>query len=817
MTTGQHRHNLPAEPNGFFGRDRDVAEIRQLLADNRLVTLCGVGGIGKSRLATQVALRAADDFADGVRMVQLAELDRPEHVDSRIAATLGVLEEPDRPLRATMVAALRDRRMLLLLDTCEHLIEAVADLVRALITSGTRLRVLATSRETLRVPGETVWRVPPLSCPNPAMPIEPGQLDEVLSHGAIELFCARAAAVRPDFDTTPDTIGAVVDLCRMLDGIPLGIELAAAWVRVLTLDQILDRLSDRFRLLTRGDRAAPARQQTLRATVDWSHDLLSDAERTLLRRLSVFSGWSLDIAEEVCGDRSLPREDVLDLHTSLLDKSLVMFDGEVDGLARYRLLDTIRHYAAEQLAASGEETALRDRHRDYVVADCERSTAAGFRRGTPWRQQVRTVRRGDYEQGNLHAALNWSLAGGATEQGLRVCNALRTYWVLRGRFTEGALWLRRFLERDTSRVAPAVLGEARIRYAELAFDLGAREDLAAVAADGLALAREHAAPAVVASGLSALAMQLARTASLDRALELAEEAVRVSERSGDRWEEAFALGIAASVLARQGRLEEAERANHAAIRAFQDVDNQWGVARGLAGLGTLAMVRGDLSAARARFEEALPLARSIGAAPEIARCLAQTGRVLTEQSDYARARELLVESLRLSKATGQRLAVARSLEALASLAVREGQPERAALLGGAASRLRDESGQLSRNGDRLLAAAVARLGDEAAKDAWERGRGLGTEDAVAAAVEFPGPPVSGPPLSAAELTPREREISALLAEGLSNRAIGERLFISPATVARHLANIMRKLGLRGRTQVATWALREGLSTERRRE
>jgi predicted ATPase len=358
--------NLPAEPNSFIGRERDLAELAKLLIEVRALTLSGPGGIGKTRLAVRLArdVIGSAGSVDGTGVgstVGEADLDEAWLVEladwrgqtaQRVAATIGVREEPGVPLAQTLAEALRSRHMLLVLDTCEHQVSDCATLVQLLLARCPWLRIVATSREPLRVRGETIWRVQPLD-----LPPDDAVGDELAGHEAIRLFAARAAGARPGFTLTEDNAAAVARLCRTLDGIPLGIELSAARVRALSVEQIADRLRDRFQLLDSGDRTAPPRQQTLRATVDWSYELLDEAEQMLLRRLAVFSGWNLDMAEQVCSDEAIPADAVLDLLISLIDKSLVVLDGEAAGDARYRLLDTIREYAVERLVAAGEESS----------------------------------------------------------------------------------------------------------------------------------------------------------------------------------------------------------------------------------------------------------------------------------------------------------------------------------------------------------------------------------------------------------------------------------------------------------------------------
>ena len=370
--------HLPEEPNSFIGRERELAELRQMLGRTRALTLCGPGGIGKTRIALRLLALAAAEFPDGVWFVELADLQQPDLVVSRIAGVIGITEEAGRPLLETLGDALRPRQLLLALDNCEHLLDACAQVGRHLLASAPGLRLLSTSREPLSVAAETIWRVPPLSvAPAGADPAASG---DVHRYEAVRLFADRAAASRPGFAIGPGNAAAVASICRALDGMPLAIELAAARVRALSVEQISARLDDRFGLLTTGDRSAAPRQRTLRAAIEWSYELLTAPERAMFRRLSVFSGWSLEMAEQVCSDEDIPAAEVLGLTAALVDKSLVVLDPEVLGQARYRMLDTIRKYAALRLAQAGESAAVQLRLRDYALRTAEHNVAVGMAR-----------------------------------------------------------------------------------------------------------------------------------------------------------------------------------------------------------------------------------------------------------------------------------------------------------------------------------------------------------------------------------------------------------------------------------------------------
>ena len=815
--------NLPAEPNSFVGRERDLAELALLLSDVRALTLCGPGGIGKTRLAVRLACEVVPDFPDGAWLVELADTADAELIPRQVAATFGVREEPDRPLLATLVEALRGRRLLLILDTCEHLVAGCAGLVQQLLAGCPQLRVLATSREPLRVRGETVWRVPPLSLPSR---LDPDSVADLARHEAMRLFADRASAARAGFALGSDNAAAVARLCRLLDGMPLAIELAAARVRALSVEQIASRLDDRFRLLASGDRTAPPRQQTLRAAVDWSYELLSGPEQILLRRLSVFAGWNLEMAEQVCADEQIPAAAVLDLMAALIDKSLVTFDHELRGESRYRLLDTIKEYAASRLTGSGEEDAVRLRHRDYLLRHAEWVVSQAFVRGAPsWPRRVALYRQIAGDLDNYRLALVTSLHRGDIAEGLRMCGAMRNPWLTHGDTAEGVAWFDRFLGQAGG--LPASLrGPALVFRGDLAFEQEDYDTVARCAAEGLTLCREAGDPHE-AGALRLLAVAAMRAGRVDEAVARIDEAAATAHKLGNDWEEGLALSIKAAGLARLGSLREAQATYEAALEVLRD-NNGWGVAQVRYGLGAVARARGDYLAALSHYQAALSLYQEIDARPEIARCLAGIASVALTQGDLGLARTSLTESLQLSLATGQRLPVARGLEAVAALEARAGDPARAARLAGAGLQLRSAAGHAPLSGARLadlLGPARKALGEPMAAALLAEGRAMTAAEAVGYAVQPPSggngaaspapgnwAPIPRPRTAAGSevstLTPRELEIAGLIARGLSNRAIAEELVISQATVARHVANMLTKLGFNSRAQVAVWMARQ---------
>jgi predicted ATPase/DNA-binding CsgD family transcriptional regulator len=812
--------HLPEEPNSFIGRERELAELRQMLDRTRALTLCGPGGIGKTRIALRLLALAAAEFPDGVWFVELADLQQADLVVSRIAGVIGITEEAGRPLLETLGDALRPRQLLLALDNCEHLLDACAQVGRHLLASAPGLRLLSTSREPLSVAAETIWRVPPLSvAPAGADPAAGG---DVHRYEAVRLFADRAAASRPGFTIGPGNAAAVASICRALDGMPLAIELAAARVRALSVEQISARLDDRFGLLTTGDRSAAPRQRTLRAAIEWSYELLTAPERAMFRRLSVFSGWSLEMAEQVCSDEDIPAAEVLGLTAALVDKSLVVLDPEVLGQARYRMLDTIRKYAALRLAQAGESAAVRLRFRDYALRTAEHNVAVGMARiPAPWATRVDVFRRYDVDAGNVTRVLNWCLEAGDAEAGLRICIAVSPCWIVWGTFGEGGEWLRSLLALDMTTVPAWVQGAATVARAQLALssDPAAASSLAT---DGLKLCRESGDgywTAVALNLISEIALHTGRT---DEAEASADEALSVAQAAGDGWNEGYALGTRAAIAAQRGKLREAEQLATASVAVMRRIDQQWGAARALLGLGDLARFRNHPGEAHGWYVEALAILREIGARPEIARCLAGMGRVAMDLGAIEQARRHLTRSLRLSHATGARISVARGLEAFAALAGHESRPELAVQVAAAATALRETAGLPPLAGARTesyLAPARRLLGDAAVARLWASGRAMTSEAAVALALDLPTPAAAGdgesPALTVAgsyqvasappsSLTHREHQIATLVASGRSNKAIADELSISPTTAARHVANIMAKLGFNSRTQIAAW-------------
>jgi len=772
---GRRLNGLPLELTSFVGREREISEVRSLLGQTRLLTLAGPGGCGKTRLALAVASDAAEGFEGGARWAGLASLSDPDLMPQTVAAALGVRETPGRPLVEALADDLGEAETLLVLDNCEHLVAACAALVDALLHRCPDLRVLATSREPLGVPGELTWSVPPLSLPDVSrLPA----LESLARYEAVRLFVERARAVAPGFELSPRNAAAVARLCRQLDGMPLALELAASRVRVLSPGQILDRLDDRFRLLTGGGRVSVPRHKTLRATMDWSHDLLDGPEKLLFARLSTFAGgWTLEAAERVGAGGGISEGEVLDLLSRLVDKSLVVVR-DWNGEARYRLLETVRQYGEEKLRASGEAEAAWRRHALFFLDLAE--TAEEAMSGSA---QEAWVERLEVEHDNLRAALAWDGEGAdATEARLRLAAALSQFWVIRGHFTEGLTQLRTLLALPGASAPSVARARACHTLGMLHYRRGdqAANDFARARAyyeESLGIFRRLGTPSQTAQALSGLG--------------------RVN---ADLGEYAWARSLLEEALSLQRRLED-----------------EHGIATTTYNLGWLDFLRGDHAAARSRLEEGLATFRKLGDKFQLGGCVLYLGCLDCEQGDHAAGRSRFVELTRLVSFAHYRYVAPLVVEAFVVLSASQGQAARALRLAGAAAELRRAMGAQFRLGwQRYLARRldlVRRDIDEGeAAAAWAEGEKMTLEGALAYALAEPSSEELRAPARRAggPLSARELEVLGLVAEGLTDARVAEGLHLSPRTVGRHLESIYRKLGVSSRTAAAKRASELGL-------
>ena len=890
---------LPVQLTSFVGRQAEMKGIREALADNRLVTLTGAGGAGKTRLAVQVAAELATDFADGVWYVDLTPITDPEVVPVTVARALGLLDQPGEPTIDLLRRSIRDRRMLMLLDNCEHLLDASADLITGLLSGCPALTLLTTSREPIGVAGEVSWRVPSLS----------------LTDEAIELFADRARRTKPDFRVTAANADTVTEICRRLDGLPLAIELAAARVRALSPTELLTSLHDTFRLLTGGARTAVRRQQTLRASVDWSHALLSEPEQALFRRLAVFyGGFDIDAAQAVGGGE---RYQVLDQLTLLVDKSLVIADDSPHG-TRYRLLETVRQYAQEKLHESREGNDVRIRHRDHYTA------MAALLGAQADSDHQRRIEQAETELDNLRAAFAWSRESSDTELAMALASALLPLWLSRGLMQEGRNWLVAVLtdadnenvEASAERAKASVVRVVLESFRAMTVDLDDAERT-------LAAARELGDPALVARALTACGLRaaddressvayFAEAAALARdsgdswwlgqtlALEsmyallfgepvaipvAAEEALRIADSIGDKFvsrqcryilgwaqvlrgeltegliqlrdvdEECTAArdamfsmitsSVRAITLAYRGQIDAARTA---AEVAFQRLTNLFDAYTGIvyAASAFVQLAAGDASGAWQTYEAArqytamdpmlapmhiwaalAPLACGDLAAARrwaddvvsatkgwsLAAAWASRARVEIARGEFDAAERDAYEALDLAARLKGDLIVPVALDCLAITAAEADNHQLATRLFGAADAAYRRMGMvrfkvLEADDERKIAALREVLGENDFDAAWAEGAALSLGEAVAYAQRGRGER-KRPSTGWESLTRAELDVVRLVSEGLGNKEVAARLFVSPRTVQAHLTHIYTKLGLTSRVQLAQEAARHG--------
>jgi predicted ATPase/DNA-binding winged helix-turn-helix (wHTH) protein len=598
------RHNLPAELTSFVGRRKELLELPRALASSRLLSLTGAGGVGKTRLAIRLAASVVDAFPDGVWLVDLAPLTSPDLVTQTIATALGARESAQRSARDALLDMLRHRRLLLVIDNCEHLIAPCAEIVEALLRAATGLRIIATSREALGVSGETVCRVPSLSLPEALSSVLP---EALVDSEATQLFVERAGAADSAFTPTRKNADVIGRICRRLDGIPLAIELAAARIVVLSPEQIEARLQKRFCLLTGNTRTAVARQRTLEAAVDWSYELLSDGERHVFRRLSVFpAAWTLQAAEHVCKGDGIDEQDVLDLLSRLVSKSLAVVDGERGGERRYRFLETIREYARERLLQAGATDRLRERHFEFFFDQFH--GALRILRGPG---QVALLRRLRIEQENVRSALDCALtSSGLGQKAVELAGALYWFWTKCGLFGEGRLWLERALALPVH-VPGSVRARALIGLAHMATFEGQYVEAGALAAEALSLGRKDGDAWVVSVALFVEGDAAFELGEHERAEARLLQAREAADAGGEAAEHAAPLLILANIAARRGDHDRAQQLFGESIEVQRRAGEVWGLSVSLALAASLGIVRDDVDKARAQASEALSLSQEL--------------------------------------------------------------------------------------------------------------------------------------------------------------------------------------------------------------
>jgi predicted ATPase/DNA-binding SARP family transcriptional activator/DNA-binding CsgD family transcriptional regulator len=765
------KHNLTGSLTSFVGRERERREVERLLDTTRLLTIMGAGGSGKTRLAQEVARDLTEAYADGVWLAELAAVAEGSLVGGAIAEVLGVREQPGRPLELTLVDALREKHVLLVLDNCEHLVNDVARLAEFLLRSCPRLRILTTSREILGASGEVFWQAPPLSGPDPA---RANTTEELEGYESVRLFVQRARYRNPAFALTRQNAAAVAEICTRLEGIPLAIELAAARVG-LSVQEIANRLDNSLMLLTAGNRTAVPRQRTLRGALDWSHDLLSEPERVLFRRLSAFAGgWTLQAAEVVGSGAGIEEHEVLDLLSQLVDKSLVLANATEEGAVRYRLLEPVRQYAREKLQKSKESKAVQLRHACWCLELVEE--AMGGLRGP---EQASWVGLMQEEHANAQAALAWSLES-EPETALRLAATLGYFWYRYGHIIEGRHWLETVLAQ-TGSTETATRAKTLRLAGVLSEESGLYKRAEKLHEQGLALYRRLGNREGIAASLTSLGALAYAVGDLERAMLLTQESLVLKRELGDE-------------------------------RALMSSRNN---------LGEMMQKAGELAKAQALFEENLESEEILGDEWGTSVSRLNLGILAIAQGDPARSEMLLLEALRAFVRLGDEDATTECLDSLAGAVGARGEWVRAATLFGAAEAAREELGTPIRPVDldryeRFVTASQRIPGEKAWASAWSAGRDLSLRQATEYALSPESTPPSTSDVATSErsssLTPRELEVANLIARGLTNRRISEELTISERTAATHVGRILKKLGFGSRSQLAAWITEQETST-----
>jgi non-specific serine/threonine protein kinase len=774
--------NLPRPLSSFIGREREVSEIKQLIAAGTaipsplhpLVTLTGVGGGGKTRLALRVASELLRDFPDGVWWVELGALSDPALVPYAIAASAGLSEESARAITESLTDAFRLKKTLIVMDNCEHLIGACARLVETLLRACPRLQILATSQEALALPGEKAWVVSPLRLPEIASlaPEKENFVAHLREYEALALFEERARSGQPEFTLTAENALTVAQICRQLDGLPLSIELAATRTKALSLEQIATRLDDRFRLLVGGSRTALPRHQALQATIDWSYRLLTEKEKLLLRRVSVFTGgWTLEAAEAVCADatlalslsdsvsankkepdsalssssmssdgktpkdaqcESLSKDEILDLLAHLIDKSLVIV-AKQGSEARYRQLESVHQFGWEKLHEAGEVASMRRQHLEFFlkIANQAMTELQGS-------NQVVWLERLAKEHDNLRAALQYCVESSEAEMGLRLMTALHRFWYVRAHWSEGRQWAQKFLSMGQS--VPASLRARAIYLAGIfAFEQGENQEAVRLFEQALALQKEIGDKRSIAISLNGLGMVAKNQGDFASAQSYYEESLSIGRELGNRQICANLLNNLGNIAHAQGDRAQERALKEEALAIWRELGDKPAIATAIHNLGLLAQSEGDLAAAKLFYSESLTIWQEHGD-KSMAYSLFGLGQIACSEGDYARAHILLKESLSIREKIGDKKGILNCLDGLAELAQKEAKPERAAQLLGASESLRQTLGMNAPNetpndSSQPLRWVQATLGENTFWVVWARGHAMPLEQAIEFALE----------------------------------------------------------------------------------
>lgn len=763
-TLDSRPNNLPVQLTSFIGREKEIDEIKELLKDTHLLTLTGPGGAGKTRLSLQVGADVIDEFSHGVWIIELAPLIDPQLLAQKITIELGIKEEAKRTLEETLCSYLKDKEMLLILDNCEHLIESSAGLSEKILKTCPKLKIIATSREALKCTGEQVYSVMSLKTPDFNDKLTPEQLAQ---YESVRLFIERALTVNPKFRITNENAQALSGICSQLDGIPLAIELAAARVKVLSTERIFERLSNRFSLLTGGVRTAMPRQQTLKALIDWSYDLLSEQEKMLWSRLSVFNdGWTLDAAEEICSDDRIDKDSVLDLLTLLAEKSILIFEESGE---RYNILETLKRYGEERLEGTNDAGNIYSKYLRYYVELSEfAEPKLNGEEAQLWLDKL------EKEHGNFQFAIEWALKNGLQNEGFRLAGALSLFWDIRGYYSAGRGILENMLNTAKD-ISKPVLGKVIVRAGLLAQSQGDYNEAMKFYEQSLALYMEQGDKDAISTVLRSMGNVVYEQGDYDRARKLIEAHLEFKREIGDKrsiadslndlgnmaydqgdyeqarnfHEESLSLrreigykrGIAGSlnnlgnVAYNLGDYEMAQKLQEESLAIKRELGDKKGITTSLHNSGILAYANGDLKKAKSLFEETLTLVREIGDKTGIADSLHDLGFIEYEQGNFDQASKFYDESLAVHRETGNKLGLVYCITGLAAIACKVREFKRAAsLLGFAETALLSMNTVFERDGkilyEQTLGNVKSELSEEEFNEHWCNGKNLTIEKAA---------------------------------------------------------------------------------------
>ena len=808
--------NFTVQLTSFVGREQEITDVKSLLLSSHLITLTGAGGSGKTRLAIQIANTVSETYADGVWLVDLAPLHEPALVPQHVTLALGLRPVVDQPPLERLLSFVRSKKLLLILDNCEHLSEACAQLAQDLLSQAPELRILATSREPLAIAGEMIFPVSGLAWPAGNAELEYNPQD-LMQYDALRLFVERARAVSPNFRLTPENAWSTVEICRRLDGLPLALELASARVNVLAVQEIADRLDDRFDLLISAQHTGiEPRHHTLRAAIDWSYALLAAEEQALLRRLAVFeAGCTLDTAESVCSGEGISTRDILDLISSLVSKSLEIAETVGRPQARYRLLETIREYALEKLEEAGESTRLRDRHLNHYLT---RAEEAGPKLGDAYQQLWLNWLEGEHD--NLRAALAWALESGQIEAGLRIAIAIIRFWEIRGYVQEGQVWFERLLAQVDERIPLPIRVNALTFASFLAMFLNNASAAMAYGREAVALAEaagEQGEP-VLALALGALASGARTARDFPTAFAIQERFIAWARKSGDAFYLGMSLLAQGGVAIELGSYDEARILLDESLALAREAGDAFRSAHALNSLGDLARCQGDNPQALTVYKESAALLGEIDAQRDLASVLQNLGSTCLQLGDLERAHGYFRESMAAHQAQQNAPGKLECLGGFAATAVMTGLPGPGARLFAASATLSGQPFPPAWKATRLEVEryhdlARASLTDAEFQAEQAAGRAMSLEQAVDYALNLPLKP--GMTQAVREtpggLTVREREVAALIGQGRTNGEIAAELILSKRTVETHVRKILSKLSLTSRAQVMRWAIDHGLT------